>query len=78
MGYETHRLGGSAGNEGATVDQLQYFEKHRGSCPNVNGAVVHIPKDDGTWRAYYISPYKKGKRNGRCVSIKYSQTGRTG
>jgi hypothetical protein len=62
MGYETHHLGGSAGNEGATVDQLQYFEKHRGSCPNVNGAVVHIPKDDGTWQAYYISPYKKRKK----------------
>jgi hypothetical protein len=63
MGYETHRLGGSAGNAGATVDQLQYFQKHRGSCPNVNGAVVHIPKDDGTWRAYYISPYKKKEKD---------------
>jgi hypothetical protein len=61
-GYETRRLGGSAGNEGATVEQLQYFQKHRGCCPNIAGAVFHHRNNNGTWRAYYITPYQRSKK----------------
>jgi hypothetical protein len=60
-GYETNRIGGSAGSDGATPDQLNYFQKHRGSFPNIASAVVHISRNNGTWRAYYISPYAKSK-----------------
>jgi hypothetical protein len=57
-GFETQRLGGSAGIDGATADQLKYFKFHRGSFPNIAGAVFHRPLNDGNWKAYYISPYK--------------------
>jgi hypothetical protein len=60
-GYETNRLGGSAGANGASLDQLKYFQAHRGSFPNIAGAVVHLSKDNGTWHAYYITPYSRSK-----------------
>jgi hypothetical protein len=42
---------------------LNYFQEHRGSFPNIAGTVVHLSKDNGTWRAYYISPYSRSKKN---------------
>jgi hypothetical protein len=48
--------------EQATVDQLQYFQKHRGCCPNIAGAGFYLPKNNGTWRAYYITPYQRSKK----------------
>jgi hypothetical protein len=60
-GYETNRLGGSSGADGASLDQLKYFQEHRGSFPNIAGAVVHLSKENGTWRAFYITPYSRSK-----------------
>lgn len=60
-GFETQRFGGSAGKEGATAEQLKYFKFHRGSFPNIAGGVCHLPKKDGIWKAFYITPYQKKK-----------------
>jgi hypothetical protein len=60
-GYVTHRVGGSAGDYGATAEQLLYFKEHRGCFPNVAGAVLHLSMGSGKWRSYYISPYAKRK-----------------
>jgi hypothetical protein len=62
-GFEIHRLGGSAGDNGATVDQLLYFHRHTGHFPNYPWAVVHLPVGGGKWRAYYISPYRDTETN---------------
>jgi hypothetical protein len=62
-GFEIHHLGGSAGDNGATVDQLLYFHQHTGCFPNYPLAVVHLPVGSGKWRAFYISPYRNRETN---------------
>jgi hypothetical protein len=61
-GYVTHRVGGSAGDSGATAEQLLYFKEHRGCFPNVAGAVLHLSMESGRWRSYYISPYERNEK----------------
>ena len=46
-GFTTHRVGGSAGDNGATEEQLAFFEANRGCFPNVAGAVLHLPVGGG-------------------------------
>jgi hypothetical protein len=60
-GFATYRVGGSAGDNGATEEQLAFFEANQGWFPNVAGAVVHLPVGGGKWRSYYISPYRESK-----------------
>jgi hypothetical protein len=62
-GFETQRLGGSAGNEGATADHLLWFKKNRGCFPTIAGAVIHVPTKNGNWKAVYITPYQKNKKD---------------
>jgi hypothetical protein len=62
-GFATHRVGGSAGDNGATEEQLAFFEANRGCYPNVVGAVLHLPVGGGKWRSYYISPYRASRKN---------------
>jgi hypothetical protein len=51
-GFTTHRIGGSAGDNGATEEQLAFFEANQGCFPNVAGAVLHLPVGGGKWRLY--------------------------
>jgi hypothetical protein len=43
-GYKTNQLGGSADSDGATTNQLNYFQEHRGSFPSIAGAIYHLSK----------------------------------
>jgi hypothetical protein len=56
-GFVTHRVGGSAGDNGATEEQ-----QNQGCFPNVAGAVLHLPVGGGKWRPYYISPYRESQK----------------
>jgi hypothetical protein len=62
-GFVTYRVGGSAGDEGATEEQLTFLKAkfNPGCFPVVAGAVLHFYVGGGKWRAYYITPYKKKK-----------------
>jgi hypothetical protein len=57
-GFVTYRSGGSAGDNGATAEQLQFFKKNPGCFPTVAGATLHLYVGGGKWRGYYISPYE--------------------
>jgi hypothetical protein len=57
-GFVTYRSGGSAGDNGATAEQLQFFKKNPGCFPTVAGATLHLYVGGGKWRGYYVSPYE--------------------
>jgi hypothetical protein len=57
-GFVTYRSGGSAGDNGVTAEQLQFFKKNPGCFPTVAGATLHLYVGGGKWRGYYISPYE--------------------
>jgi hypothetical protein len=61
-GFVTYRTGGSAGDNGATAEQLQFFKKNPGCFPTVAGATLHLYVGGGKWRVYYISPYERFDR----------------
>jgi hypothetical protein len=61
-GFVTHRVGGSAGDNGATEELFSFFDANKGCFPNVAGAVLHLSVGGGKWRSYYISPYRESKK----------------
>jgi hypothetical protein len=69
-GFATHRVGGSAGDNGTTEEQLAFFEANRGCFPNVAGAVLHLPVGGGKVEVVlYISVQRFPKKHGCYMAI---------
>jgi hypothetical protein len=49
--------------EQATVDQLQYFQKHRGCCPNIAGAGFIFPKIMAPGGHIILHPIREAKKS---------------